>query len=158
MKEIIECLTKLKKSVSTMESCSGGAIASAITDIPGASEVFEYSAVTYSNFFKIKMGVNEDVIRQYSVYSMETAVEMSRAIVNFTSSDYGVGITGKLNKVDKKNPYGEDNVVFISIYDKSVDICYQEKISITSNDRISNKKEIVDKVILMFQKILKISN
>lgn len=158
MKEIIECLTKLKKSVSTMESCSGGAIASAITDIPGASEVFEYSAVTYSNFFKIKMGVHEDVIRQYSVYSMETAVEMSRAIVNFTSSDYGVGITGKLNRVDKKNPYGEDSVVFISIYDKSVDICYRGKICITSNDRISSKKEIVNKVISMFQNILKISN
>lgn len=158
MKEIIEHLIKLKKSVSAMESCSGGALASAITDIPGASEVFEYSAVTYSNFFKIKMGVNKKIIDQYSVYSMETAIEMSKAIVHFTLSDYGVGITGKLNRVDNKNPYGEDNTVFISIYDKSADICYQEKISITSSDRVFSKKEIVNKVISMFQKILKISN
>ena len=93
MKEIIEKLTKLGKTISTMESCTGGGIANAITNIEGASEVLKFSAVTYSNEFKIKMGVSSKVIDKYSVYSMEVAKEMSKNISIFTSSNYGVGIT-----------------------------------------------------------------
>ena len=58
MEEIIKKLTKLDKTISTMESCTGGGLANAITNIEGASEVFKYGAVTYSNEFKIKMGVS----------------------------------------------------------------------------------------------------
>ena len=57
MKEIIELLTKRNETISTMESCVGGGIANAITNIEGASEVFKFSAITYANEFKIKMGV-----------------------------------------------------------------------------------------------------
>ena len=56
------------QTVSTMESCTGGAVVNAITNIPGASQVLKYSAVTYCNEFKIKMGVSKDVIDKYSVY------------------------------------------------------------------------------------------
>ena len=76
MKEIVEKLIKLNKTISTMESCTGGSLAGSITNIPGASEIFKYGAVTYSNEFKIKMGVNKDVIDKYSVYSENTANEM----------------------------------------------------------------------------------
>lgn len=112
MKEIIEKLTNLNKTISTMESCTGGGIANAITNIEGASEVFKFSAVTYSNEYKIKMGVDKNIIDEYSVYSMETANEMSKNISKFTNSNYGIGITGKLNRVDRFNPYGLDNVVY----------------------------------------------
>ena len=64
------------------------------------------------------MGVNKDIIDKYSVYSMETAKEMSYNISKFANSNYGIGITGKLNRVDKNNLFGDDNVVFISIYNK----------------------------------------
>ena len=49
MKEIIEKLTKLKKTISTMESCTGGGVANTITNIEGSSEVFSFGAITYSN-------------------------------------------------------------------------------------------------------------
>ena len=55
MKEIIERLIKLNKTISTMESCTGGGVVNEITNIPGASEVLKFSAVTYSNEFYIKM-------------------------------------------------------------------------------------------------------
>ena len=77
MKDIVLLLKKKNKTISTMESCTGGGVANAITNIEGASEVLKYSAVTYSNEFKIKMGVSSEVIDKYSVYSMETAMEMS---------------------------------------------------------------------------------
>ena len=47
MKKIIEKLTNLNKTISTMESCTGGGLANAITNIEGSSEVFKFSEVTY---------------------------------------------------------------------------------------------------------------
>ena len=55
MKEIIEILKQKNETISTMESCTGGGVANKITNIEGASEVFSFSAVTYSNDFKIKV-------------------------------------------------------------------------------------------------------
>ena len=79
-KEIVEKLKAKKLTIATMESCTGGEIASQITNIEGASEVILFSVVTYSNEFKIKMGVSKDIIDKYSVYSIETAREMAKNI------------------------------------------------------------------------------
>ena len=128
MKEVVELLIKEKKTISTMESCTGGGVVNEITSVEGASEILKFSAVTYSNEFKIKMGVSEDIIDKYSVYSRETADEMSKNISLFTNSNYGIGVTGKLNRVDINNPYGEDNIVYISIYDKENNLYLNEKV------------------------------
>lgn len=155
MKEVVELLIKKHKTISTMESCTGGGVANAITSIEGASEILKFSAVTYSNEFKIKMGVSEEVIEKYSVYSEETADEMSRNISNFTNSDYGVGITGKLNRVDVNNPYGEDNVVFISIYDKENNSYIKTKVEATASSRADNKLLVIDKIKELLLKTIK---
>ena len=98
LEKIVNILKDNGKTISTMESCTGGALANAITNVSGASNVLNFSAITYSNDFKIKMGVKSEVIDKYTVYSKETAREMARAISEFTSSNYGVGVTGKLGK------------------------------------------------------------
>ena len=130
LREIIKILTEKNKTISTMESCTGGGVANAITNIEGASEVLKFSAVTYSNEYKIKMGVDSKVIDKYTVYSMETADEMSKNITKFADSDYGIGITGQLNRKDPNNPTGEDNVIYISIYDKTKDKYYQKELRV----------------------------
>ena len=155
MKELIEILIKNKKTISTMESCTGGVVVNAITNIEGASEVLKFSAVTYSNEYKIKMGVNKDIIDEYSVYSIETAKEMAKNISLFSNSNYGVGITGKLNKVDKENPIGEDNVVFISIYNKDNDEYYNFKKQVDKSSREENKQIIIDLIVSEIKKIEK---
>lgn len=155
MKEVIEILTNNNKTISTMESCTGGAVVNAITNIEGASEVLKYSAITYSNEFKIKMGVDSKVIDKYSVYSIEVANEMSKKISDFTNSDYGVGITGKLNRVDKNNLVGNDNVVFVSIYDRNKDKYYTKEIQVDKNSRSANKEIIVNIVINLLLGIIK---
>ena len=71
MIEVVQKLIKLNKTISTMESCTGGMLASTITNVEGSSEIFKFGAVTYSNEYKIKLGVNIDVIDKYSVYSKE---------------------------------------------------------------------------------------
>jgi len=154
MERIIEKLKKNNKTISTMESCTGGGLANAITNIEGASEVLKFSAVTYSNEFKIKMGVSENIIDKYSVYSIETAMEMSKNISNFTNSNYGVGITGKLNRKDKANLFSSDNVVYISIYDKDNDKYYNYNLEVEKLSRKENKELVINLIIEKFLEIL----
>lgn len=149
MKELVEKLISEKKTISTMESCTGGGVVNAITNIPGASEVLKFSAVTYANEFKIKMGVNSDVIEKYSVYSMETANEMSKNISKFASSSYGVGITGKLCRSDINNPYGNDDIVYVSVYDRENNKYYTSIVKATKRSRKENKELIINEVVRM---------
>ena len=155
MKEVIELLTKKHKKISTMESCTGGGVANAITNIEGASSVLEFSAVTYSNEYKIKMGVNKDIIEKYSVYSLETAKEMSKNISDYTNANYGIGITGKMNKEDINNPYGENNKIFISIYDRDNNKYYNKEIIASQKTRKENKELVINEIIYILNNILK---
>ena len=150
MKRIIEKLIKDNKTISTMESCTGGGIANAITNIPNASKVIKFSAVTYSNDFKIKMGVDEELINKYSVYSMEVCNDMAKKIAVFTGSNYGVGVTGKLKKIDENNMFGDDDLVFLSIYNADNNKYYDKKIKLRFNTRYDNKNQIINEFIELF--------
>lgn len=154
MKDIVEKLISIKKTISTMESCTGGGLVNSITNIPGASEIIKYSAVTYSNEYKIKMGVSSELIDKYTVYSMEVAKDMSKCISNYTNSNYGVGITGKLNKSDPNNLYGEDNLVYISVYDKDNNKYYTNEVIVKYEDRIKNKELVINMVVELLKNIL----
>ena len=154
MNEIVKLLKEKNKTISTMESCTGGGIANAITNIEGASEILKFSAVTYSNEFKIKMGVDEKLIEKYTVYSIETANEMSKNIAIFTNSNYGVGITGQLNRYDPYNKTNENNIVYISIYDKESNSFINKKIKVSEKSRRDNKEIIINEVIDILKKLL----
>ena len=153
MERVLEKLINSNKTISTMESCTGGGIANAITNIPDASKVIKYSAVTYSNEFKIKLGVNEELINKYSVYSMEVANDMAKKISEFTNSNYGVGVTGKLKKIDENNMFGDDDLVYLSIYDKDSNKFYNKKIILSFDTRIDNKNQIINEFIELFLNI-----
>lgn len=155
MKEIVAYLTKMNKTISTMESATGGYLASSITNIDGSSLVFKFGAVTYSNEFKIKMGVDKDVIDEYSVYSIETSHEMSKKITEFTGSNYGVGVTGKINRVDPFNNFGDDSTIFLSIYDKEKDIYLDSTIKAVKETRLENKELVLEEFIKLFKSIIK---
>lgn len=154
MKELVDKLIKLNKTISTMESCTGGFLANSITNIECSSKVFKFGAVTYSNEYKIKIGVDSNIIDKYTVYSIETAIEMSKAISIYTNSNYGVGITGKLNKQDNNNPFGSNNIVYVSIYDKEKDHAYTMTIEDLLGNRIDMKKQIVDKILILLKNIV----
>ena len=146
MNKVVELLIKNNKTISTMESCTGGALVNAITNIPGASEVLKFSAIT--------LGVDSKIIDKYTVYSIETADEMSKVISNYTNSNYGVGITGKLSRPDINNPYGEDNLVFISIYNKDNNKYYHKEIKVDKITREENKSIIIEEIITMLINII----
>ena len=119
-----------------------------------ASKIYSFGAVTYSNEYKIKMGVDKNIIDTYSVYSMQTANEMSKKISMFTSSDFGVGITGKLNKKDPNNLYGDDNKVYISVYDRKNDTFYNKEVTVNSFDRKENKDYVLNEVFSLIYGLL----
>ena len=153
MEEVVLKLKEKDKKIATMESCTGGALVNAITNIEGASDVLNFSAITYSNEFKIKMGVSSKIIDTYSVYSMETALEMSKNIALYTKANYGVGITGKLNRPDNNNLKGKDNLVYISIYDYDLDKYYKFIYEAKEIKREANKEQIIK---LVKEKLLEI--
>ena len=154
MKDVVNKLIKLNKTIATMESCTGGGVANAITNIEGASAIIKFSAVTYSNEYKIKMGVDKEVIDKYTVYSMETAKEMSKNISLFANSNYGVGITGQINKVDPANVVDNCNKIYISIYDRDNDLYYNEEITAVNDTRENNKKIVIEEIVKILNEIL----
>lgn len=145
--EIVRFLRQNNKKISTMESCTGGALVNAITNIPGASSILDFSAVTYSNEYKIKMGVPKEIIDKYTVYSVQVARAMAKAISDFTSSDYGVGITGKLGKKDPCNLTGNDDEVFISIYNKELDEYADIDMYVDKENRDDDKLEVLEAIL-----------
>lgn len=154
MRKIVRLLEKKGKTVSTMESCTGGGVANLITNVGGASDVFHFSAVTYSNEFKIKMGVDKEIIEKYTVYSQETADAMSEAISQFSDSDYGIGITGMLNAFDPLNPVDKKNKIYISIYDRDQKRFYHRQVEVHEFVRYRNKNTVLKEIIRLFLDIL----
>ena len=149
MKEelIVKKLINNKETIASMESCTAGYFATTITNVSGSSEVLLYSSITYSNEFKIKMGVPKEVIDKYTVYSIETSKSMAKEISKFASSTYGVGITGQIGRIDPSNNTGNVNEIFVTIYNSKDDNYHSFKINTNKETRLENKIYIVDKIL-----------
>ena len=78
LNEIIQKCSDKNLLITSVESCTGGLISSAITDIPGSSKVFDKGLVTYSNYSKIKLlDVPEELIIKYGAVSKEVITKMA---------------------------------------------------------------------------------
>jgi len=81
--------------VVTAESCTGGGLAAALTDVPGSSQWFERGYVTYSNAAKIQeLGVDRSVLEQHGAVSSEVARQMAAGALQASGTDVVVAITG----------------------------------------------------------------
>lgn len=140
-KKIVEKLNENKQTISFMESCTGGFLANSITNISGASNVLKVSLVTYSSEYKIKFGVDENVIKKYTVYSQKTSIEMAKNIAQFAKSNISVGITGELGNTLNKSPK-----VYYTVYFKDKNKYVNKTITTTKNKRKDMKEEIAKKV------------
>ena len=81
-------------TLATMESCTGGLLASIITDVPGSSAYFKGGYVAYTAQMKMSLGVSADLIERHGVVSAEVAADMARAARADADADYGVAVTG----------------------------------------------------------------
>ena len=88
-------LRKVNKTLSTAESCTGGYIAHLITSIPGSSEYFEGSVISYSNEVKEGLlGVKPETISDHGAVSRETVEQMAEGALFSLRSDYVIATTG----------------------------------------------------------------
>lgn len=93
--QIINILAERKQSIVTAESCTGGMVASALTDIPGASAAVYGGYVTYANAAKSRMiHVQARLIRDYGAVSNQVARAMADGARNTARADYAVAVTG----------------------------------------------------------------
>lgn len=98
MQQVTDLLEKLKcqnLKLVTAESCTGGLIASAITEIAGSSDVFERGFITYSNHSKIDMlGVSPKTLEEFGAVSAETATEMAEGAIKNSKANMSISVTG----------------------------------------------------------------
>ena len=92
---LVRVLAQKKMTISCAESCTGGMIAAAITDVAGSSEVFKRSFVTYCDEAKHEMlGVDQDILDNYTAVSPQCAEAMARGCAKNTGADVAVSVTG----------------------------------------------------------------
>ena len=115
-------------TVTTMESCTAGLIASLLTDTEGASAVMKGAFVTYSNDAKIREGVPASLIERCGVYSRETADAMAARCREIWSADLGIGVTGTFGNADPANADSVPGRVFLAAAEK--DRTLREEIAI----------------------------
>jgi competence/damage-inducible protein CinA C-terminal domain len=93
--KVLRSLEKKGLKLATAESCTGGMVSAALTDLAGASNVFERGFVTYSNEAKMELlGVSEETLSQHGAVSAETAREMAEGALRHSRADMAVSITG----------------------------------------------------------------
>lgn len=101
--KITKLLMEKGMTITTMESCTAGLIASLLTDTEGSSAVIKGAFVTYSNEAKLLQGVPGEVIARHGIYSQETAKAMASACRRTYHADIGIGVTGSFGNIDPAN-------------------------------------------------------
>lgn len=155
MEKIIKILKSKNQTISCMESCTGGMLASEITNIDGSSNVFNLGLVTYSNEWKEYFGVNKKVIEEYTVYSTNVAKEMAKAVSNLAKSNWGIGITGQLGKKDLKNNSDELNTVYFSIYNREENKYFDYTVNPIGENKLEKKQDVIKTIKERFYEICK---
>nr|WP_295265267.1 CinA family protein [uncultured Blautia sp.] len=147
---IIKKLIDTHTTISTMESCTSGMIASTITDTEGASAIFPGGYVTYLNETKIFIGVEEKVIQKYGVYSKECAEAMAKTVQEKLHTDIAVGITGTTGNIDPNNADSVQGVVYFCIRVRDKVNTFEVHAEVTGLERHEIKQMYTD---MVFEKL-----
>lgn len=124
---IIKKAIKNKIKLSFAESCTGGMVSALFTEIPGVSEIFMGSAVTYSNEAKHSLlGVSEETLAKHGAVSSECACEMAEGSRRIYNSDIAMSITG-IAGPDGGTPEKPVGTVWFGYADKSRTISFKKE-------------------------------
>ncbi|NDF12754.1 MAG: CinA family protein [Proteobacteria bacterium] len=141
---LVETLTKKKLKVTTAESCTGGLLAGAITDISGSSVVFEEGFITYSNAAKSALlGVDAKLIAAHGAVSEAVARAMAEGVRQKTGADLAVAVTGIAGPTggNAEKPVG---LVFIATSALDETLCSK---NLFSGSRSAIRQSAVDKAL-----------
>lgn len=111
-------LLKNNQTLAVAESFTGGTVAQRIVGVEGASDYFKLGIVAYSTEMKISLlGINKDLIDQYTVYSKEVAIEMAKRVREIAGTDWGIGTTGLAGKKDSGET--KAGTIFVAVASKN---------------------------------------
>lgn len=144
---LVNELIQRGKSITTVESCTGGLMASMLTNISGSSQVFEAGFVTYSNKMKSTLvNVNPETIAAHGAVSKEVVTEMLKGALAISGADYGIAVSGVAGPSGgtKEKPvgtiwfaWGDANQIFSEqIYFPSERIYFQKFIATAGLDLV----------------------
>lgn len=152
--EAVRMLTERKLKIATAESCTGGMIAEMITDISGASSVFDCGIVSYSNEIKSSLlGVSEETLRTHGAVSEETVREMVKGILNISGADIAVavsGIAGPLSD-DTNKPVG---LIYIAVATSEKTFIKKLNNSFSVNIRENNRNSAANEALKLVCEVL----
>ena len=151
--EIFNFLDKTNKTISFAESCTGGALSSSLTMIPGASKVFLGSIVSYSTYSKQELlNIDKSDLDKYSPVSERIAITMAENVKKQFKSDYSISITGNAGPSTdgQKSNVGD---CFIAISSENEIFCEKFNVNESREDFIEAVKNIsfqlfYDKIII----------
>lgn len=134
---VIEKLKEKHMKVATAESCTGGFIAKRITDVPGASEVFDCGIISYANEIKHRvLGVSEDDLNKYGAVSEPVARQMAQGALKVSGADIAVSVTG-IAGPDSDSTNKPVGLVYIGLADR--DNVWVRELRTSRKDRSYNR-------------------
>lgn len=125
---LVQTLTEKNMKIASAESCTGGMISQRITNVSGASRIFDLGICSYANEIKNKvLGVKEKTLNTVGAVSEETALQMCQGVMKLANSDIGVSTTGIAGPTGgtKEKPVG---LVFIGIATKEKTTIYRAEL------------------------------
>ncbi|MHA1293672.1 MAG: CinA family protein [Promethearchaeota archaeon] len=152
IERIIKEFSKRGITLAIAESCTGGFISHMITNISGASKVFERGIICYSNQAKINLlKVNPKIIEKHGAVSELVALQMAKHIKEQSSVDIGIGITGIAGPTGgtKEKPVGLVYIGISTIKETTV------KKFIFKSDRIGFKESALKKILELLERYIK---
>ena len=147
-------LRREKATIAVAESCTGGLISHLLTNVPGSSDYFLFSGVTYSNKAKIKvLGVSEATLKKYGAVHEETAKEMADGVRHIAGATYGISTSGIAGPGGGTN---EKPVGTVCIGIATADSVEAYRLNFQFNERLRNKMIFaITALDLLRQKLLK---
>ena len=131
---VVETLKNSGIGLSTAESCTAGLLSSRITEVPGASQVFNFGVVAYANEVKQEMlGVSAETLAKYGAVSEQTAIEMAAGARIKGKTKLGVSITGVAGpQSSEAKPVG---LVYVALCDEKYYWCRELHLGHKAGDR-----------------------
>jgi len=151
LNEVAKILIKRKRTIAVSESCTGGLISQALTNISGSSKYFKLGMVLYSNNMKSKLlGINKKDIERFGAVSEEIAILMAKKVQTLAKTHIGLATTGFAGPKggNKKNPVG---TVYIALSYR--DLIFSKKYKFNGT-RTQIKNKAKNKSLLLIKRCL----
>ncbi len=140
----VQKLKEKNKTLALAESCTGGWVSKIITDVSGASAVYQGGVCSYSNEVKMNiLGVKEETLATFGAVSEQVAVQMAEGVKKALNSNIGVGITGIAGPLSDNTakPVG---LIYVAISNEDKTICTELRNNFTENIRFQNRFSAVE--------------